>query len=420
MRYLIFVSILSCWVLLNSCVQLYAQNQIVSDERSDSSVITQVMEIDKVWAGHPVGFCLYTHEERQYVAYYNANRNMVVGQRDLADQQFILTEMPVTSRKTHRGTSTVLGWDSHNSITMAVDKAGYIHLTGNMHVHPLTYFRSTQPHDISTLQQVWQMVGTEEDRATYPHFMKDQKGRLIFHYRDGGSGDGNEIYNVYSTTSQTWSRLLDVPLTDGQGLMNAYQSQPHLMQDEWYHMYWVWRDTPDCATNHDLSYMKSPDLIHWYDVRGEQIELPATLNQPSLIVDPIPPGGGIINLAARMVLDPKNKPVFVYHKYDEEGNIQLYLARYHDGRWGIKPITTWDYRWEFSGRGSIDVEVRIHGFRNRADGNYEIDFWHIKYGPGTLLLNDDFEVIGTVLKSKSLEEILPVDFYEISGDFHCV
>ncbi len=35
---------------------------------------------------------------------------------------------------------------------------------------------------------------------------------------------------------------------------------PHLWHDNWYHVWWVWRDTPDCSTNHDLSYMKSPDL----------------------------------------------------------------------------------------------------------------------------------------------------------------
>ena len=104
------------------------------------------------------------------------------------------------------------------------------------------------------------MVGTEETRCTYPHFMNTREGELIFHYRDGASGNGNEIYNLYSCESQKWTRLLDTPLTDGQGLMNAYQTQPILMEDNWYHVYWVWRDTPDCSTNHDLSYIKSPDL----------------------------------------------------------------------------------------------------------------------------------------------------------------
>ncbi len=92
------------------------------------------------------------------------------------------------------------------------------------------------------------MVGTEEKRTTYPHFMLTKEGELLYHYRDGGSGNGNEIYNRYSTDSKQWSRMLDVPLTDGQGLMNAYQTQPTIMADGWYHMYWVWRDTPDCAT----------------------------------------------------------------------------------------------------------------------------------------------------------------------------
>src|SRR5690606_20166752 len=115
------------------------------------------------------------------------------------------------------GTSTVLGWDSHNYLTLGIDKKGYLHLAGNMHVHPLTYFKSTAPQDISTLKQVREMVGTEEDRCTYPKFMNTKEGELIFHYRDGGSGDGNEIYNVYSCQTGEWSRLLDSPLTDGLG-----------------------------------------------------------------------------------------------------------------------------------------------------------------------------------------------------------
>jgi hypothetical protein len=109
--------------------------------------------------------------------------------------------------------------------------------------------------------------------------------------------------------------------------MNAYQSQPTLMKDNWYHVYWVWRDTPDCETNHDLSYMKSPDLKNWFNAFGEPVELPATIENKSLIVDPVPPGGGIINLAARLCLDENNKPVFIYHKYGDDGNLQLFVAQ---------------------------------------------------------------------------------------------
>jgi len=281
-----------------------------------------------------------------------------------------------------------------------------------MHVHPITYFRSKRPHDISTLEQVMTMVGSNEQRCTYPHFMLTKGEELIFHYRDGGSGNGNEIYNIYDAQTKQWSRMLDAPLTDGQGLMNAYQTQPVIRSDGWYHIYWVWRDTPDCSTNHDLSYMKSPDLQNWYDAFGNPIQLPATLDKRSVIVDPIPVKGGIINLAAKLCLDKDQNPLFAYHKYDPAGNIQFYVSSIDDGKWLAKKVTDWDYRWEFSGNGSINVEVKIKSFYLREDGNYEISYWHIKYGNGTILLNENFENIGKVEKPDALEVRLKPE-----GDF---
>lgn len=380
------------------------QGKII-DESNKKETAVQVMEIDKVWAGHPVGFSLLTSQNRQYIAYYNADRNMVVGQRDLSEPKFALTILPPTSRETAGGTSTVLGWDSHNSVTLGIDPDGYIHLAGNMHVHPLTYFRSVRPRDISTLRQETAMTGSNEQRCTYPVFMNTREGALVFHYRDGASGNGNEIYNLFNSKTLKWQRLLDTPLTDGQGLMNAYQTQPTLLSDNWYHVYWVWRDTPDCSTNHDLSYIKSPDLKNWYNAFGEPVKLPVTLENKSVIVDPIPVRGGIINLAASLCLDNEGKPVMAYHKYDADGNLQFFTARISGKKWDIRQLTGWKYRWEFSGGGSIVNEVRIGPLVNRGDGSYELGYGHIKYGNGTFLLNESMEITGKVLKPTSLPEI---------------
>lgn len=406
--------LLSIFLLLISLAG-FAQtsaNPIIIDETGKTESIVQTIKIDSVWAGHPVGFCLYTHKNRQFIAYYNAARRTVVGQRNLSDDNFQLTVLPATTRENARGTSTVVGWDSHNFLTIGIDKDGFIHLSGNVHVNPLTYFRSTKPNDISTLEQIFEMVGTEEKRTTYPHFMLTKESELLYHYRDGGSGDGNEIYNAYDSKTKTWKRMLDTPLTDGQGLMNAYQTQPTILNDGWYHMYWVWRDTPDCSTNHDLSYMKSPDLKNWFDAFGNRISLPATLGQKSLIVDPVPVEGGMINLAAEMVLDEKNNPVFVYHKFDENGNTQLYSAHIQNKKWIFNKITNWDYRWFFSGGGSINRDIILKDFSKRPDGNFEVDFWHTKYGNGTILLNSKFENIGKVLKPEPLNASMKVE-----GDF---
>lgn len=405
-RFLLISTILFAFF---ACNEKKPVQPIIIDESNNIELIEQIIKIDSVWAGHPVGFCLYTYGNRQYIAYYNANRNVVVGQRNLEDDNFQLHIMPPTTRESANGTSTVLAWDSHNSLTIGIDKEGFIHLSGNMHGNPITYFKSTNPGDVTTLVQEMEMVGTEEKRCTYPHFMLTKEGKLLFHYRDGGSGNGNEIYNVYSCETKKWLRMLDVPLTDGQGLMNAYQTQPIVMKDGWYHVYWVWRDTPDCSTNHDLSYMKSADLKNWFNAFDESLELPATLDNKKVIVDPIPVKGGIINLAAKLCLDENNKPVFAYHKYDSVGNIQFYTARTKDNKWIYKQVTDWDYRWEFSGNGSINTEVRIKGFRNRSDGFYEIDYWHIKYGDGTILLNDKFENCGKVLKAESFASQLEVE-----------
>ena len=406
MKMKIEVLTLITWSLSSFGCNLSNKEPIIIDESDQIEIIEQVIKIDSVWAGHPVGFSLYTHGNRQYIAYYNAERSMVVGQRNLDENEFSLHIMPPTLRETSGGTSTVLGWDSHNSVTIGVDKEGYIHLSGNMHVNPITYFRSSQPDDISTLQQEMTMVGPNEQRCTYPHFMLTKEKELLFHYRDGGSGNGNEIYNIYDCETKKWSRMLDVPLTDGQGLMNAYQTQPTVRSDGWYHVYWVWRDTPDCSTNHDLSYMKSPDLKNWYDAFGNPVQLPATLDNKSVIVDPIPVKGGIINLAARLCFDGEKNPLFAYHKYGPEGNLQFYVSRIVEDKWVAKQVTNWDYRWEFSGNGSINNDVRIKNFNYRDDGNYEIGFWHIKHGDGTILLNKDFDNIGSVLKPESLAKKL--------------
>lgn len=393
--------------LFNHCNE-YTRKEVIIDELHQKEIIEQIIEIDSVWAGHRVGFCLFTDLDRQYIAYYNANRNMVVGQRNINESNFSLYQMPAPPRdlgakeRSKRFSATEVGWDSHNSITMAVDSKGYIHLSGNMHVDSLTYFRSQKPNDITTLKQYFPVVGPNELRATYPKFMMTKDNQLIFHYRDGGSGNGNEIYNIYNAESQTWTRMLDVPLTDGQGLMNAYQSQPMLREDGWYHVYWVWRDTPDCSTNHDLSHMKSPDLINWYNAFDQPITLPATIDQKSLIVDPIPPKGGIINLGAKLCFDSNKNPIFVYHKYDEKGNLQLYIAKPKAKKWESHAITDWDYRWEFSGNGSIKNEFKIKSFNRRSDDRFEVGFWHIKYGDGTILLNEDLKPIGKVLKSDKL------------------
>ena len=177
--------------------------------------VMECLDVGPVWSGHAVGFCLLTFPQGQYVACYAPDRRMTVARRAPGSRVWEFKTLGST-----------VGWDSHNYVTMAVDEIGHLHVSGNMHVHPLVYFRTERPGDIGTLRAVPAMVGDLERRCTYPRFFAGPQGELIFTYRDGASGSGNQIYNTYDARAQTWRRLLEEPLLDGRGAMNAYPVGP--------------------------------------------------------------------------------------------------------------------------------------------------------------------------------------------------
>lgn len=334
-------------------------------------VVAESLEIAKVPAEFPVGFDLLTSTDRQYVAYYDADRHMTVAARSLNSSEWVYHKLP----------SQII-CDSHNYVTIALDSAGHLHVSGNMHCVPLVYFRTHKAGDITSLKPA-NMTGQLEDRVTYPQFFKDQEGRLIFSYRHGGSGNGINLYNRYDAQTQTWSRLLETPLFDGENKRNAYPAGPTHGPDGWFHMRWVWRDTPDCATNQHLSYARSRDLIHWESAFGEKIDLPIRFNHTTLIVDPIPPGGGIINGGHRMEFDSDKKPVLVYHKSDADGNMQLYAARPQNGKWLLSALTKWQHAVSFSGNGSMPfIGIRIGSFVKSEPDRFSVSYKHKDYGSG--------------------------------------
>lgn len=364
--------------------------------------VLEKVKVDKIWPGVPVRYCLLTHEDTQYVAYYDSNRKMAVGQRKLSDDKFTKTVLP--SRQ---------GWDSHNYITMAVDQQGYIHLSGNMHATRLLYFRSRKPGDISTLKRIKSMVGKQENRVTYPKFINGPHGNLLFKYRHGGSGNGIWFYNIYDSTSKSWKRFFDKPLLGGRG-RNAYGPAPRRGPEGRYHMYWMWRESPDCSTNHDISYARSKDLLHWETVAGKKLELPITFADKSTIMDPVPVRGGLLNMGNGMGFDSKNRVVITYCKYGKDGNNQGYAARFENGEWKIRQITDWDHRWHFSGGGSIACKVMVHSPRTHGDGKLAIPYRHEKYGSGLLIVNEEtFQLLGTEPKPRQYPEVLT----SVTSDF---
>jgi len=364
--------ILLCTALV-ACLPAYA---LPARADTASETVEQVIDVAPVWSGHPVRFALLTHPPRQYVAFYDAERRMTVGSRQLDSDVWQLVRLP--SR---------VGWDSHNYLAMTVDDHGYLHLSGNMHCVPLIYFRTEKPHDVNTFEQVPAMVGSHEKRCTYPRFLRGPQGELVFTYRDGSSGSGDQIWNVYDLPRQSWGRLLDEPLFSGRGQMNAYFIGPVQDAQGVFHVCWVWRDTPDCATNHDLCYARSRDLVHWEKSDGAKLKLPITIRSAE-IVDPVPPGGGMINGNTKIGFDTQGRPILSYHKFDADGNTQLYNARRETDGWKTYQTSDWDYRWEFQGGGTIRFEVGLGPVTVEPDGSLSQSYRHAKHGSGNWRLDE--------------------------------
>ncbi len=349
------------------------------------------LPVERVWAGHPVGFALLTAGKHQFVAYYDAERRLTVASRELPGTAWKFKKLP-----------TSVGWDSHNYVTLTLDRDNLLHLAGNMHCVPLIYFRGDRPFDIDSLEAVPAMTGDRETHCTYPRFYRNREGRLIFRYRDGRSGNGDDLYNVYDEKNRKWQRLLDRPLMTGNGKMNAYATDPVPGPDGMFHLTGVWRDSPDCATNHDLFYLRSPDLVHWETAEGRALPLPVTVATPGLTIDPTPAGKGLINMGISIGFDGGKRPVVTYHKYKSDGSSQLYAARFEDGRWMIRQLSDWRQRWEFRGGGSIANQVGGGPVALQPDGSLRCNFANkIEKKSGTWVLDPATLAVRETLPAKS-------------------
>lgn len=343
---------------------------------TSSTVVDRSEDVGRTWAGMYVGQSLLTTETDQYVAYYDPDRVMTIAQRKIG-----VNGLPV-SGWTHRALDSTLGWDSHNYVTLAVDRDNALHVSGNMHGTPLEYFRTQPGGNIDTLARVPTMVeNTPEDRVTYPVFLRQGNGGLFFYYRDGGSGDGSTFMNRYDEKSKSWSSVVDGQLFDGNGSTqdphgdwNAYQTQPTFGPDGFFHMLWVWRDTPDVATNSVLTYARTKDFVQWYAADGTPLTLPFRHGEGD-VVDPVPSGGGLVNGLQAIGFGSRNRVVVTYSKYDAHGNVQLWAAEPDEGGdWRTHQLTTWDNPMEFEGTGTLSIPFGVAGAEANDDGTLSIEY----------------------------------------------
>jgi hypothetical protein len=237
---------------------------------------------------------VFTHGRTQFAAFYDADRFMVLARRSRDDDRW------ETRRTAHQGNAA----DAHNSISLVVDGAGILHVAWDHHASPLNYARGVAPGSLELGPRL-AMTGQRESRVTYPQFSRLPGGDLLFLYRDGASGRGTLVLNRYVVAKGAWTAV-QTNLIDGEGERSPYWDMTIDRQGT-LHLAWVWRESPDVATNHDICYARSADEGRtWSGSDGIRVAVPITARTAEYAVR-IPQNSNLMNSPA-ITADDRGRP----------------------------------------------------------------------------------------------------------------
>jgi len=310
----------------------------------------EIYPLAKGWARNSVNAVIFrknsvvTHDSIQYVGFYNDSARLILAKRLLGSSLWEIRKTPYSGNVK----------DAHNAISIMTDKEGYLHLSWDHHNNPLRYCISRKPGSLE-LSPEMPMTGLSENRVSYPEFYKLPDDNLIFLYRDGSSGNGNIMINYYDTDSKSWTKRQN-GFIDGQGQRNAYW-QAAVDPDGVLHISWVWRESGDVATNHDLCYARSDDAgATWTRSNGKQYRLPITAENAEYICR-IPQNSELINQTS-MCVDSKGHPYIASYWRPQNSAVPQYSIVYFNGSiWKTSQVTSRKTPFSLKGGGTKRIPI---------------------------------------------------------------
>lgn len=281
---------------------------------------------------------LCTHGQTQFAAWYDENGQVLLAKRKLGEDAW------QTKATGLQGSLK----DAHNAINIGVDGDGFLHIAWDHHNNPLNYRISAAHESLDLVES--KMTGEAENSVTYPEFHPLPDGDLLFLYRDGASGRGNLAMNRYDHTTKTWTHLFS-KLVDGENHRNAYW-QACTDAHGVIHLSWVWRESPDVASNHDMAYACSKDGGKtWLKSTGEPYVLPITKDTAEYAVR-IPQNSELINQTS-MTADAAGHPYIATYYRADSGSAPQYMLIFNDGKtWKTSQISDLKTDFHLGGAGS--------------------------------------------------------------------
>lgn len=301
------------------------------------------------WAGNSINTAVFrknslaSFKELQFISYYDADGYVILGKRNLKDTVWQL------KKTIYKGNIK----DAHNCISIALDGEGFLHMAWDHHNNQLHYCKSVAPLSLELTPQM-PMIGSAENKVSYPEFHQLPNGNLLFFYRDGSSGNGNLVINRYDVKEKKWTRL-QTNLIDGEGKRNAYW-QACIDVKGAVHISWVWRESPDVASNHDMSYAVSKDGgVSWQKSTGEKYQLPISMATAEKICS-IPQSNGLINQTS-MCTDAACHP-YIASYWNGINDVPQYHVIYQSGNgWKVNDLGFRTTDFSLSGQGTKQIPI---------------------------------------------------------------
>lgn len=353
-RYLFFI----VFILLNCTAPVQAQKQ------------PNIVEVDSGWAANSVNTVVFrknslvTFRNTQYIAFYDKNGFVVIGKRRSGYPKWQI------KRTSYRGNIA----DAHNSISLMADGSGYLHIAWDHHNNSLNYCKGIAPGSLELTGKL-PMTGLNEQRVTYPEFYKLPNGNLLFFYRNGQSGKGDLVLNQYDIHTKQWKQL-HTNLIDGENRRNAYW-QACVDRKGVIHLSWVWRESPDVASNHDICYARSADGGKtWTTSESKKYDLPITAATAEYACI-IPEESELINQTS-MSSDASGNPYIATYWREKGDSIpQYHLVFKKDKRWQIQNLNFRKTPFSLGGAGTKRIPIsrpQIIAWRSGSFINVSIIF----------------------------------------------
>lgn len=306
-----------------------------------------VRELGSGWAANSVNAVIFrknavvSQGNIQYASWYDEDGYVILAKRNLPDGSWKM------KRSNFKGNVK----DAHNAISIMADGDGFLHLSWDHHNNPLNYARNLAPGSLDLGPRL-PMLGELEQRVSYPEFYRMPDGSLLFFYRNGGSGRGDLVINRYDLRTRRWRRLHN-SLIDGQGVRNAY-AQTFVDKSGVIHISWVWRESPDVASNHDMCYARSSDGgLTWQRSDGRTYDLPITAESAEYALH-IPPGSQLINQTS-ISADKRGNPYII--SYWQAKDRPQYQLIYKDGTWKTLELDFRKGSFSLSGMGTKSIPI---------------------------------------------------------------